>query len=85
MNSSLVNHCSDLVYWWCETGLMGILFTTLDSGLIVPSIPLTLRDKLLATAASLGFTFDRQNELFGRAASDMILQLLGGSHRYLIS
>lgn len=52
-----------------------------DSGLVVPSVSLKVRDQLLRAAEDAGLSHDRQMELIGRAASDMVIQLLGGSHR----
>ncbi|KAG8223806.1 hypothetical protein J437_LFUL001404 [Ladona fulva] len=52
-----------------------------DSGLVVPSLTADLRDRLFAAAERLGLSVERQTELFGRAATEIALQLLGGSHR----
>ncbi|XP_050400286.1 enhancer of mRNA-decapping protein 3 [Patella vulgata] len=52
-----------------------------DSGLVVPSISADLRARLLNSAVSYGITLDRQVEMVGRSASEMVLQLLGGYHR----
>jgi len=37
---------------------------------------------LFSAAEKFGFTQERQIEMVGRSASEMVLQLLGGSHRY---
>ncbi|CAL1546732.1 unnamed protein product [Lymnaea stagnalis] len=52
-----------------------------DTGLVVPSISLELRDKLCEAASLCGLTYTRQLEAFGRAASEMVIHLIGGSHR----
>lgn len=52
-----------------------------DTGLVVPSISTDLRSKLFTAAEKFGFTQERQIEMVGRSASEMVLQLLGGSHR----
>ncbi|XP_033751004.1 enhancer of mRNA-decapping protein 3-like [Pecten maximus] len=52
-----------------------------DEGLVVPSISYELRSRLFATAEKYGFKTDRQVEMVGRSASEMVLQLLGGSTR----
>ncbi|KAL4227472.1 enhancer of mRNA decapping [Mactra antiquata] len=52
-----------------------------DSGLVVPSIDYTLRDKLFDMSELCGFSAERKIEMIGRSSSEMILQLLGGSSR----
>ncbi|KAH9513310.1 enhancer of mRNA decapping [Bulinus truncatus] len=52
-----------------------------DTGMAVPSISLELRDKLCEEASVYGLTLARQLEAFGRAASEMVIHLIGGSHR----
>ncbi|XP_046398528.1 enhancer of mRNA-decapping protein 3 [Ischnura elegans] len=52
-----------------------------DTGLVVPSVTPELRHQLFAAAERLGLSVERQTELFGRAATEIALQLLGGSHR----
>ncbi|XP_067665151.1 enhancer of mRNA-decapping protein 3-like [Haliotis asinina] len=52
-----------------------------DAGLVVPSVTYQLRNKILSTAEQCGLSVDRQIEMVGRSASEMVLQLLGGSHR----
>ncbi|XP_062569542.1 enhancer of mRNA-decapping protein 3-like [Saccostrea cucullata] len=52
-----------------------------DSGLVVPSISYDWRKKLFETAEKLGFKRERQIEMVGRSACEMVLQLLGGSTR----
>ncbi|CAB3365288.1 Hypothetical predicted protein [Cloeon dipterum] len=52
-----------------------------DSGLVVPSISISLRNQLLGLSERLGVSVERQAELIGRAATEMALQLLGGGHR----
>ncbi|XP_013064884.2 enhancer of mRNA-decapping protein 3-like [Biomphalaria glabrata] len=52
-----------------------------DNGIAVPSISLELRDKLCEAASLFGLSQARQLEAFGRAASEMVIHLIGGSHR----
>ena len=47
----------------------------------MPTISYELRTQLFTTAQKLGFREDRQIEMVGRSASEMVLQLLGGSTR----
>ncbi|XP_050535796.1 enhancer of mRNA-decapping protein 3 [Daktulosphaira vitifoliae] len=53
-----------------------------DDGLVVPSITSELRWKLFNLVEENGLTSGRQNEIIGRAATEMVLQLLGGSYRF---
>lgn len=52
-----------------------------DDGLIIPSISKALRESLLEAAEKVGLTFERRVELFGTAASEIAIQLIGGGHR----
>ncbi|KAG0426050.1 hypothetical protein HPB47_026816 [Ixodes persulcatus] len=52
-----------------------------DTGLLVPSISLELRARILEGASRCGYGPERQLEMLGRAASEMVLQLLGGCRR----
>lgn len=52
-----------------------------DNGLIVPSIPLELRERLFGLAENCGLGRIRMLEMAGRSSSEMILQLLGGNRR----
>lgn len=52
-----------------------------DTGLVVPGVTQELRCRLLETAEQIGFNTDRLVEMFGRSAAEMVMQLLGGSHR----
>lgn len=52
-----------------------------DSGLIVPSITRELRNHILLSAEKIGFSLERRIEVIGRAGTEMILHLIGGSHR----
>ena len=52
-----------------------------DNGLVIPSITLNLHRQLIGAADRLGISWERRVELLGRAGSEIILQLLGGSHR----
>ncbi|XP_017758668.1 PREDICTED: enhancer of mRNA-decapping protein 3 [Eufriesea mexicana] len=58
----------------------GIEYVT-DNGLIIPSITLNLHRQLIGAADRLGISWERRVELLGRAGTEIILQLLGGSHR----
>ncbi|XP_043469235.1 enhancer of mRNA-decapping protein 3 [Leptopilina heterotoma] len=53
-----------------------------DDGLIIPSITLDLHRQLIGAADRFGITWERRVELFGRAGTEIILQLLGGGHRF---
>ncbi len=57
-------------------------FISSDSGLVVPCISYELRSRLIEVAHHKGISLTRQLELVGRCASEMVLQLIGGSHRY---
>uniref|UniRef100_A0A1E1XKM2 Enhancer of mRNA-decapping protein 3 n=1 Tax=Amblyomma sculptum TaxID=1581419 RepID=A0A1E1XKM2_AMBSC len=52
-----------------------------DAGLLVPSVSLQLRQRILEGAVQCGYSTERQLEMLGRAASEMVLQLLGGCRR----
>ncbi|XP_049518415.1 enhancer of mRNA-decapping protein 3 isoform X2 [Dermacentor silvarum] len=52
-----------------------------DTGLLVPSVSLQLRQQILEAAVQCGYSAERQLEMIGRAASEMVLQLLGGCRR----
>ncbi|XP_076641146.1 enhancer of mRNA-decapping protein 3 [Halictus rubicundus] len=52
-----------------------------DNGLIIPSITLNLHRQLMGAADRFGISWERRVELLGRAGAEIILQLLGGSHR----
>ncbi|KAL3866142.1 hypothetical protein ACJMK2_043471 [Sinanodonta woodiana] len=52
-----------------------------DSGLVIPSITYDMRCRLFAASEKHGFSVERRIEMVGRSASEMVLQLLGGSHR----
>jgi len=53
-----------------------------DSGLVVPCINRKHQVKILSLAAKHGFSEERQMEAAGRSACEMVLQLVGGSHRF---
>lgn len=55
-----------------------------DMGLLVPSVSLQLRQQILEAAVQCGYSAERQLEMIGRAASEMVLQLLGGCRRCVI-
>nr|XP_018910455.1 PREDICTED: enhancer of mRNA-decapping protein 3-like [Bemisia tabaci] len=50
-----------------------------DDGLIIPSITPALRRRLLDMAEDQGLSFERQNEMMGRAACELVSQLLNKS------
>ncbi|XP_076267251.1 enhancer of mRNA-decapping protein 3 [Rhynchophorus ferrugineus] len=52
-----------------------------DDGLIIPSISRSLRKKIFDTADKAGLTWDRRVELFGTAAAEISIHLIGGGHR----
>ena len=52
-----------------------------DTGMVVPSISYQTRCKLFAAAESHGFSKQRQLEMIGRSASEMVMQLVGGVNR----
>lgn len=52
-----------------------------DDGLIVPSIPLIVRNRVQTAAEALGLTWERQIEMLSRGACDTALALLGGAPR----
>lgn len=52
-----------------------------DEGQVVPAIPSELRRLLFNLAEDYGFSFERQSEMLGRAATEIGIQLLGGARR----
>lgn len=54
---------------------------TTDSGLVIPSVSVEVRERLLSLAAKYGFSNERIVEMVGRSASEMVFQLLGGNNR----
>ena len=52
-----------------------------DTGLQVPTISYQMRCKLFELAESNGLVKERQLEMIGRSASEMVMQLLGGVNR----
>lgn len=52
-----------------------------DEGLVIPSIPRSTRDLIQQLAESRGLSIERQNDLLARGATEIALQLLGGSRR----
>ncbi|CAL4099713.1 unnamed protein product, partial [Meganyctiphanes norvegica] len=57
-----------------------VIYAT-DNGLLVPTITSSMRNTLLSTANQNGLTNSRQLEMIGRAATELILSQIGGSHR----
>lgn len=60
---------------------VGDKYFVTDSGLVVPSISLQLRERLQASVESHGIGMDRLAEMLGRAATELAIHLLGGQHR----
>ncbi|XP_055546469.1 enhancer of mRNA-decapping protein 3 [Wyeomyia smithii] len=52
-----------------------------DEGLVIPSIPRNARILVQQLAENHGLTMERQNDLLARGATELALQLLGGSRR----
>ncbi|XP_066144739.1 enhancer of mRNA-decapping protein 3 isoform X2 [Euwallacea fornicatus] len=52
-----------------------------DDGLIIPCISKSLRKRLFEAAEKAGLTCDKHLELFGTAAAEIAIQLIGGGHR----
>ncbi|XP_053695022.1 enhancer of mRNA-decapping protein 3 [Sabethes cyaneus] len=52
-----------------------------DEGLVIPSIPRNARNLVQQLAENHGLTMERQNDLLARGATELALQLLGGSRR----
>ncbi|XP_058451950.1 enhancer of mRNA-decapping protein 3 [Malaya genurostris] len=52
-----------------------------DEGLVIPSIPRNTRNLVQQLAENHGLTTERQNDLLARGATELALQLLGGSRR----
>uniref|UniRef100_A0A6B2E7C8 Enhancer of mRNA-decapping protein 3 n=1 Tax=Phlebotomus kandelakii TaxID=1109342 RepID=A0A6B2E7C8_9DIPT len=50
-------------------------------GLIVPSIPLIVRNRVQTAAEALGLTWERQCDILARGTTEVALQLLGGGRR----
>jgi len=60
---------------------VGDKYFVTDSGLVVPSISLQLRERLQASVESHGIGLERLAEMMGRAATELAIHLLGGQHR----
>uniref|UniRef100_A0A182XVK7 Enhancer of mRNA-decapping protein 3 n=1 Tax=Anopheles stephensi TaxID=30069 RepID=A0A182XVK7_ANOST len=52
-----------------------------DEGLVIPSIPVALRRTVEEYAMNMGLSRERQNDFLARGATELALQLLGGSRR----
>uniref|UniRef100_A0A182RYD2 Enhancer of mRNA-decapping protein 3 n=1 Tax=Anopheles funestus TaxID=62324 RepID=A0A182RYD2_ANOFN len=52
-----------------------------DEGLVIPSVPATLRHTVEEYAVSMGLSRERQHDFLARGATELALQLLGGSRR----
>ncbi|CAH0391462.1 unnamed protein product [Bemisia tabaci] len=56
-----------------------------NDGLIIPSITSDLRRRLIDMAEDQGLSFERQNEMIGHAACELVLQLLDKSLKFNLS
>lgn len=56
-------------------------YSTDEPGILIPSIPHSLRNRIQNLAESHGFSFERQNDFLARGAVEVALTLLGGSRR----
>jgi enhancer of mRNA-decapping protein 3 len=57
-------------------------YTTDEPGLLIPSIPQSLRNRIQNLAASHGYSMERQIDFLARGATELAIQLLGGSRRF---
>lgn len=57
-------------------------YTTEEPNIIIPSIPLSLRNRIQNLAADHGHSMERQNDFLARGACELALQILGGSRRF---
>lgn len=56
-------------------------YTTDEPGIIIPSIPQSLRNRIQNLACDHGHSMERQNDFLARGATELALNLLGGSRR----
>ncbi|CRL06757.1 CLUMA_CG019542, isoform A [Clunio marinus] len=56
-------------------------YTTDEPGIIIPSIPQSLRNRIQNLACDHGHLIERQNDFLARGATELALNLLGGSRR----
>lgn len=56
-------------------------YTTDEPGLLIPSIPQSLRNRIQNLAASHGYSMERQIDFLARGATELALSLLGGARR----
>lgn len=56
-------------------------YTTDEPYIVIPSIPLGLRDRIQNLAHDHGYAIERQNDLLARGATELALNLLGGQRR----
>lgn len=56
-------------------------YTTDEPGIIIPSIPQSLRNRIQNLAADHGHSMERQNDFLARGAAELALNLLGGARR----
>jgi enhancer of mRNA-decapping protein 3 len=50
-------------------------------GIVIPSIPQSLRNRIQNLADSHGLSWSRQNDMLAKGVTDLAIQLLGGSRR----
>lgn len=56
-------------------------YTTDEPGIVIPSIPQSLRNRIQKLACDHGHSMERQNDFLARGAADLAMNLLGGSRR----
>lgn len=56
-------------------------YTTTEPGIVIPSIPQSLRNRIQNLAHDHGHTMERQNDFLARGATELAMQLLGGTRR----
>lgn len=56
-------------------------YFTDEAGIIIPSIPQSLRNRIQNLACDNSHTIERQNDFLARGATELALNLLGGSRR----
>lgn len=57
-------------------------YTTEEPGVVIPSIPQSLRNRIQNLAHNHGHTMERQIDFLARGATELALSLLGGSRRF---
>lgn len=56
-------------------------YTTSEPGIVIPSIPQSLRNRIQNLAHDHGLTMERQNDFLARGVAELAMTLLGGSRR----